>query len=127
METLLTCSELVMGQGFLKSEGVFYFVLFALLLRAAAAGACGSSQARGQIRATGAGLDAPGTATWDRSHDCELHRSSGQPRILNSLIGARDQIRATAASLRHSHSNEGPEPHRQQTLQLTAMPESWTH
>ena len=37
---------------------------------------------------------------------------------------ARDQIGATAASLHHSHSNMGSEPHLQPTPQLMATPDS---
>ena len=36
---------------------------------------------------------------------------------------ARGPIRAVAASLCHSHSNAGPEPHLQPTAQLTATPD----
>ena len=36
---------------------------------------------------------------------------------------ARGRIRATAAGLRHSHSNTGSEPHLHPTPQLTAMPD----
>ena len=36
---------------------------------------------------------------------------------------ARGLSRATAASLHHSHSNEGPEPGLRPTPQLTAMPD----
>jgi len=36
---------------------------------------------------------------------------------------ARGQIRATVASLRHSHSNAGSEPRLQTTPQLMAMPD----
>ena len=36
---------------------------------------------------------------------------------------ARGLIRAVAASLHHSYSNEGSEPHLRPTPQLTAMPE----
>ena len=36
---------------------------------------------------------------------------------------ARGQIRAVAASLHHSHSNAGSEPHQQPTPQLTATPD----
>ena len=36
---------------------------------------------------------------------------------------ARDQIRATVAGLRHSHSNAGSEPGLQPTPQLTEMPD----
>ena len=34
-------------------------------------------------------------------------------------------IRAVVASLRHSHSNAGPEPHLQPTAQLTVAPDPW--
>ena len=37
---------------------------------------------------------------------------------------ARGRIGAVAASLHHSHSNSGSEPHRQLTLQLTATPDT---
>ena len=37
---------------------------------------------------------------------------------------ARDQISVAAASLHHSHSNTGSEPHLQPTPQLTAMPDA---
>ena len=36
---------------------------------------------------------------------------------------ARDQIRATAAGLHHSHSNAGSQPHLQATPQLMATPD----
>ena len=36
---------------------------------------------------------------------------------------ARGQIRAIAAGLRHSHSNEGSKPHLQPAPQLMAMPD----
>ena len=36
------------------------------------------------------------------------------------------QIRTTAASLHHSHSNLGSEPHLWPTPQLMAMPDPWT-
>ena len=40
---------------------------------------------------------------------------------------ARGQIRATAASLRHGHSNAGSEPHLRPTPELTANAQSLTH
>ena len=49
-----------------------------------------SSQARGQIRATAAGLHLS-IATPDPSHVCDLHHSSRQCRILNPLSKARDR------------------------------------
>ena len=52
----------------------------------------GDSQARGQIRASAAGL-ATATATQDLSHVCDLHYSSWQCQILNPLSKARDQTR----------------------------------
>ena len=51
--------------------------------------AYGSSQARGQIRATAADL-CTATATPDLSHISNLHHSSWQCRILNPLSEARD-------------------------------------
>ena len=42
---------------------------------------------------------------------------------LFSAAQARDQIRAAAASLCHSHSNVGSMPHLQPPPQLTATPE----
>ena len=37
---------------------------------------------------------------------------------------AKGPIRAAAASVPHSHSNNGPEPNLRPTLQLAAMPDS---
>ena len=50
----------------------------------------GSSQARGLIEAVAATY-ATATATWDPSHVCDLHHSSGQCWILNTLSEARDR------------------------------------
>ena len=41
--------------------------------------------------------------------------------VANGSSQARGQIRAVAASLHHSHSNAGSEPHLQPIRQLTAM------
>ena len=41
--------------------------------------------------------------------------------VANGRSQARGRIGATAASLRHGHSNMGSEPHLRPTLQLTAM------
>ena len=51
------------------------------------------------------------------------------PPLFRAATGAygssqdRGQIGATAASLRHSHSNPGPEPHLRPTPQLIATPD----
>ena len=55
--------------------GLFFFFFFFFLLFRATCAACGSSQARGQIGATAAGL----------------HQGSQQRWILNPLSEARDQ------------------------------------
>ena len=65
---------------------IFLFVCF---FRAAPT-AYEVSQARGQIGAAATGLY-HGTATLDMSHVCNLHHSSWQCRIPNSLNKARDQ------------------------------------
>ena len=64
-------------------------LLFVCLFRAALA-AYGSSQARGQIRTTATTYTTP-TATWDVDCVCDLHHSSQQRWILNTLSEARDQ------------------------------------
>ena len=65
-----------------KEQCISFFVC--LFFRAAFT-ACGSSQARGPIRATAAGLSIA-TATQDpRRHVCNLHHSSQQHQILNPL------------------------------------------
>ena len=46
-----------------------------------------------------------GTATGDPSHVCNLHRSSGQHRILNPLLGARDGARILSDTS-HVHFHE---------------------
>ena len=63
----------------------FFFFLY---FRAAPV-AFGGSQSRGRIGATAAGLHHT-TATRDLSHVCDLHHSSQQRRILNSLREAMD-------------------------------------
>ena len=57
----------------------FFFFFFS-----APPAAYGSSQSRGQIRATA-------TATPDPSHICDLHHGSWKYQILNLLNKARDQ------------------------------------
>ena len=49
--------------------------------------AYGGCQARGQIRATAAGLR---HSTWDLSRVCDLYHSSWQCQMLNPLSKARD-------------------------------------
>ena len=61
--------------------------LFVYLLFRTEPMAYGSSQARGKIRATVAGLIP------DPSHVCALHHSSQQCQIPNPLSEARDQTR----------------------------------
>ena len=70
----------------------YLFFMFYFLLFRAAPEAYGSSQARGLIGATAAGL-CQATETWDPSHVCNLHDSSRQFRILNPLSEARDRTR----------------------------------
>ena len=67
---------------------VFFF--FLSFFRAEPA-AYGSFQARGQIRAQLPAYTIA-TATTDPSDICDLHHSSWQWQILNSLSGARDGI-----------------------------------
>ena len=70
----------------------YSFFFFFLLFRAAPK-AYGGSQARGQIGATASGLQAhvTATATQDPSCVCDLHQSSWQGLILNTLSKARDR------------------------------------
>ena len=75
---------------------LFTLLFFIFAFSTAAPEAYGGSQARGQIRATPAGLrqshsNARATATPDSSHICDLHHGSQQHRILNPLSKARDQ------------------------------------
>ena len=60
----------------------------------------GSSQARGWIGAVAAGLYTTATETQDPSHICNLHHSSWQRWILNSLSKARDQSHVLMGSSR---------------------------
>ena len=62
--------------------------LFFCHFRAASA-AYGGTQARGRIMAPAA--DHTATATWDLSLICDLHYSSQEHQILNSLSKARDR------------------------------------
>ena len=135
------------GEG-LVSINIYKIYIYTHFIFSAAGAAYGSSQTRGQIRATAA----------------SLHRSSQQYRILNPLrpgikpesswilIGfllrhsgnscvcpcvclfratpaaygssqARGQIRAVTTSLHHSHSNSGSELCLPLTPQLTATPD----
>ena len=66
-------------------------VLFFYIFFRAAGAAYGSSQARGQIRATAAGLHHSHNNA-GLSHIYNLHHSSQQCWILNPLSEARDQI-----------------------------------
>ena len=70
---------------------IFFLFSFFLLLRAVPS-AYGSSQARGRIVATAASLH-HSHATWNPTHVCNLHHSSGQHRIPKPLSEARDWIR----------------------------------
>ena len=76
---------------------LFCFVLFLvfviILLFRSAPTVYGSSQARGRIRATAAGLLAytTATATTDPSHICNPHHSSRQHWILNPMSEAGDR------------------------------------
>ena len=72
----------------LRESCIFFFFFFFLLFRAIRA-AYGSSQARGQIGATGLLAYATAIATRDPSHIC--HHSSRQHRILNPLSWAKDR------------------------------------
>ena len=75
----------------LNLDSVFCFLgFFVFLIFRAAPTAYGTSQARGPIRATAAGLTTA-TATPDPSHVFDLHHSSWQHWILNPLSEARDQ------------------------------------
>ena len=67
---------------------LFFFLFF--FLRAVPI-AYGSSQARGLIGATATSLHTA-TATQDSSWVCDVHHSSWQHHILNTLSVARDQI-----------------------------------
>ena len=51
----------------------------------------------------------------------------GLPCAAYGSSQARGQIGAAGASLRHSHSNTGSEPHLVLRLQLMAMPDPLTH
>ena len=68
----------------------FRFIIFCLFFRGSPA-ANGNSQARGWIRATAASLYTRSIAMLDPSCICDLHRSSQQCWIFNSLRKARDQ------------------------------------
>ena len=70
---------------------ILFYVLIFLLFRATGV-AYGSSQARGRMAATAAGLY-HNQATPDPSCVWDLHNSSGQGQILNPLREARDQTR----------------------------------
>ena len=65
-----------------------FVYLFVCLFRAAST-AYGNSQARSQIRA----VPTIATASPDPSHVCNLHHSSRQHQIFNTLIEARDGTR----------------------------------
>ena len=68
-----------------------FFFGFVLLFRVAPA-ACGSSQARGRIRATAAGLHhGHSNARSEPHHICNVHHSSRQRWIFNPLSEARDR------------------------------------
>ena len=69
---------------------LFPLYSFAFFFFRATPAAYGSSQARGRIRATAAGLHIA-TATGDPSHNLDLHHSSPQHWILNPLSKARDR------------------------------------
>ena len=69
----------------------FNFIYLFIVFSRATPTACGSSQNRGWIGAIAAGLHHTATATWDPSRVCDLHHSSWQRQILNSLSEARDQ------------------------------------
>jgi len=73
----------------MKASCFFCFCFCFLLFRPSPA-AYGSSQARGQIRAT-APAYTTATATWDPSCICDLHHGSQQRWILNPLSEARDR------------------------------------
>ena len=66
----------------------FFFLVFSRATLAA----YGGSQAKGLIGAIAPGLHRA-TATQDPSHVCNLHHSSRQCQILNSLSEARDRTR----------------------------------
>ena len=68
----------------LFASGILFTYLFIFRVTPEA---YGGSEARGQIRASAAGL-----ATQDPSRICDLHHSSQQCWILNPLSEARDQI-----------------------------------
>ena len=70
-------------------SNVHSFFFFFCFFRATPA-AYGSSQARGQIRATAATC-ATATATQDLGHICDLYHSPQQHRILNPLSKSRDR------------------------------------
>ena len=80
-------SRLVGGSFFLF---VFCLFVFVLLFFRAAPTVYGSSQARGQIRATAAGLHTA-TATHALNCVCNLHHSSWQSWIPDPTREARDQ------------------------------------
>ena len=63
---------------------------FALLFRGMPA-ACGCSQGRSRIRAAASGLQHSHSNSNTECKHCNLHHSSKQSQILNSLSEARDQ------------------------------------
>jgi len=76
----------VIPSKFLGKDLGFVVFVVVLLFRVADV-PCGSSQARGQIRAT---AYATATAMQEPSHICDLHHSSQQCQILNPLNEARN-------------------------------------
>ena len=71
---------------------LFIYLFIYLCLFRATPMAYGSSQDRGPIRATAAGLH-HSIATWDPSCIYDLHHNSGQRQILNPLSEARNRTR----------------------------------
>ena len=65
---------------------IIIIIIIIICLFKATPMAYGGSQARGQN-----GTYTTAIATPDLSHDCHLHHSSGQHRILNPLSEARDR------------------------------------
>ena len=75
----------------------FSLLLFFCLFRAALE-ACGSSQARGRIRAVATAYTTATTS--NPSRICDLHHSSRQRQILDPLSEVRDHIRILVDSSR---------------------------
>ena len=87
--TILKLHFVFTSNGFSMGFRNFYFYLFVYLCKylclfRVTPVAYGSSQARGQIGASAAGLH--------HSHICDVHHSSRQHRMLNPLSEARDWI-----------------------------------